>query len=503
MRTILILLLIPFLSFSQVKLKGYELTDSTQTNIQLKDINATKVLKGFVFGDGSLEQPPDEGGTCSDGIQNGDETGVDCGGSCPPCVEIPSCTNGGAGSIVPTTAADFTNAAYNNYTFTINNNIDLTGVSITATTIKIVPGTGILSGTGITLNDACIEDAYTQVFSSSVTFTSPYSNSQLSPEAFGADGTDIVSDDAAISALINNVEYAIGNTPSVYVKNLESTYTRAGLFNWDMNGSIVRTTSAQNLSHGGETSNQERYLFIFNGVDDIRIYNGEFDGQDLASRLFLVERHERHLFQGLYVHNYFAPAGAYARGVAFLFKLFPQSSNFLGGDFLENNIESIGAASDGNANNAPFGVAKGVWIEHQETAITPIQMRFSDNTYNNIYGDDAEGFYNAPGYLDSYNYTTDQITTSLTRETFIGCQRRAMKIVASNTSVTNSSITSVSTAPSFAGQQANIVEMFSIRSSGNIRNVTFTGNTVNIIGNAQNFVFGMRDIEDSNISNNS
>ncbi|KAB5489345.1 hypothetical protein FOT42_007835, partial [Flagellimonas hadalis] len=27
------------------------------------------------------------GSTCSDGIQNGDETGVDCGGSCTPCAD--------------------------------------------------------------------------------------------------------------------------------------------------------------------------------------------------------------------------------------------------------------------------------------------------------------------------------------------------------------------------------------------------------------------------------
>jgi len=27
-------------------------------------------------------------GTCTDGIMNGDETGVDCGGSCPPCVDF-------------------------------------------------------------------------------------------------------------------------------------------------------------------------------------------------------------------------------------------------------------------------------------------------------------------------------------------------------------------------------------------------------------------------------
>ena len=36
--------------------------------------------------DGSQPPPPDP--TCDDGKQNGDETGVDCGGSCPPC-EVP------------------------------------------------------------------------------------------------------------------------------------------------------------------------------------------------------------------------------------------------------------------------------------------------------------------------------------------------------------------------------------------------------------------------------
>ncbi|MBK9734072.1 MAG: hypothetical protein IPO92_03505 [Saprospiraceae bacterium] len=31
--------------------------------------------------------------TCTDGIQNGSETGVDCGGTCPPCI-VPNCTDG-------------------------------------------------------------------------------------------------------------------------------------------------------------------------------------------------------------------------------------------------------------------------------------------------------------------------------------------------------------------------------------------------------------------------
>lgn len=34
------------------------------------------------------------GPTCDDGIQNGDETGVDCGGSCEPCVATPTCDDG-------------------------------------------------------------------------------------------------------------------------------------------------------------------------------------------------------------------------------------------------------------------------------------------------------------------------------------------------------------------------------------------------------------------------
>ncbi|MEX1189863.1 MAG: fibrobacter succinogenes major paralogous domain-containing protein [Bacteroidia bacterium] len=32
--------------------------------------------------------------TCTDGIQNGNETGVDCGGSCPPCTVVPTCNDG-------------------------------------------------------------------------------------------------------------------------------------------------------------------------------------------------------------------------------------------------------------------------------------------------------------------------------------------------------------------------------------------------------------------------
>ncbi|MFT5800269.1 MAG: hypothetical protein ACI956_000069 [Nonlabens sp.] len=38
--------------------------------------------------------PCDVPPTCDDGIQNGDETGVDCGGSCAPCDVLPTCNDG-------------------------------------------------------------------------------------------------------------------------------------------------------------------------------------------------------------------------------------------------------------------------------------------------------------------------------------------------------------------------------------------------------------------------
>ncbi|MEM6966225.1 MAG: T9SS type A sorting domain-containing protein, partial [Bacteroidota bacterium] len=61
--------------------------------------------------------------TCNDGIQNGDETGVDCGGSCPPCTGNNNCPD-----------LIFENITFNNstsYSYTFKNigysNIDLFG----------------------------------------------------------------------------------------------------------------------------------------------------------------------------------------------------------------------------------------------------------------------------------------------------------------------------------------------------------------------------------------
>ncbi len=48
---------------------------------------ASTETKNFCVGSGPAP-------TCTDGIQNGTETGVDCGGSCSPCVTPPTCNDG-------------------------------------------------------------------------------------------------------------------------------------------------------------------------------------------------------------------------------------------------------------------------------------------------------------------------------------------------------------------------------------------------------------------------
>lgn len=50
------------------------------------DDNPTSILERI----DSVEQPEETGPSCSDGVQNGDETGVDCGGTCDACPEDPS-----------------------------------------------------------------------------------------------------------------------------------------------------------------------------------------------------------------------------------------------------------------------------------------------------------------------------------------------------------------------------------------------------------------------------
>lgn len=500
----LIFILIPFLSFSQVKLKGYELTDSTQNNVVLKDDNTTKVLKGFVL-NGSLDAPPPvtppDGPTCSDGIQNGDETGIDCGGSCPPCSSVVQCTGGTAGSIVPTSAADFENAIYTNYTFTINNSLDISGRTVVSGA-RIVAGTGVLSGTGIdvTTNDVCITDSYDQIFATSARFSAPYSNSRLSFEAFGAIPGDQASDDAAIEASIRNCEYIRGQINGVYTKNLETSIRRTGIIDIDFLNATIRTNDAFGLSHGVLPQNEGRYLFQLYEFDDVIFNNGNFDGRNLASRCILLREVRAWSFEGLNIYDYFAPDGAYARGVAVLLEIFPETIGFERGYMNNCVIERIGAFSDGNFNNAPFGVSKGIWLKYHGTAYSPKNITFSNNTVTDIYGDDAEGFYNSPGDAGFYRPTLDQVNVLFDNETYLRCERRAFKINGSNVTIRNSYIESTSTL-SFAASV--LINVFSISGgAGDISNINILNNEIVRVGNSLNGIISFTDVNGVTVTGN-
>lgn len=408
---------------------------------------------------------------------------------------IASCTPGTPTSV--TTLAGLTGATPGS-TVEINGSINATGSTFAANLI-ITAGSGSISGTGINLNGACIHDEGSQIFASSVTFNSLYEGSRLSPEVFGGIANDATADDTALSALINNCRYATATLNGVYIKNAESTYSRSGEFDWDMNGAIIRVTSAASLSHGSATSNEDKWLIRWQ-LDSVVLKNGEFDGNDLASRWMKFDDQQSFTLDSLKIYDVLSPAGAYARGVALKFNIY--GTNFTGGSITNLDIDNIGATSDGIANNTPYGVSKAFYFEVFDNGVTPATITMSGNNVNNVYGDDAEGFYNAPGFGGSYNYTTNNVAWDIDNDVYIDCERRALKLNASNVNCNNISITSSPTAPAFAGAQATLFHVFSIRSAAPIDDIVLTNSTITRTGSAQNILFGVTDAKDVLIDNN-
>ncbi len=69
------------------------ISSNWQNNVNSSDwIKASENLFDLIGYTTNDPNPPAP--TCSDGIQNGDETGVDCGGSCTPCTTTPNCEDG-------------------------------------------------------------------------------------------------------------------------------------------------------------------------------------------------------------------------------------------------------------------------------------------------------------------------------------------------------------------------------------------------------------------------
>ena len=401
------------------------------------------------------------------------------------------------GTFSPTSAAEISDPTKANYKAIIETSFDCNGCTF-AKDLTIEPAGGAINGADIKLNGAFIENNFKQAFSSNISFDNVYVKTRLSPETFGAIANDNSQDDDFITTLIANVAYATAQNGATYIKNSETVHNRSGVFDWNMNGAVLKTTNSASLSHGAALTNQHKYLFKFENLNVV-LSNGELDGQDLASRCVNFNYADSYHLDNIYIHNYYAPPNAYARAVAV--KLYI-GDNFTGGSMKNTIIENIGAASDNNANNAPFGVAKGISASIRTN--NPTVQNITGCTINNVYGDDAEGFYNAPaqGYFGTYDYSKQGAQFNFENNIFRACQRRALKINASNVSLTNNEIESATNDWIFSGAQATLVHIFSIKNAQPISNVNVSGNTVKTIGDAKNRGFGITDATNCIIENN-
>ncbi len=406
---------------------------------------------------------------------------------------VGTCTPGSVNSA--TTLTDLTGATAGS-TWQINAVIDATNASLAANLI-LTSGTGHITGTSIDLSNACVVNDFNQVFSNSVTFDSKYDNSYLSFEMFGANGSDALADDDEIDRTIICSNNIIGQNGETYIKNQESDYNNVGgNLNWDLNGSTVRTTDASALSHSSANDQGNRFLFQFRNIA-VKIKNGEFDGQDLASRALYFRDVQSYDVQNLNVHNYYAPPLAAVRGYAFRIAVV---NNFTGGQILNTTMANIGAASDGNFNNVPFGFSKGIYttVGTENAAV----HTYKGNTFSNIYGDDAEGFSNTHSYLYDtvYQHATTGQEWVVENNNFIGCQRRALKLNLSNVEVHDNYMESASN--NGDGFQASQVQTFSFHAGQNIQDVNITNNVIRIVGDSRNAGFGINDATNCLIENN-
>ncbi|MFS4418545.1 hypothetical protein [Maribacter sp. 2307ULW6-5] len=412
---------------------------------------------------------------------------------------VESAPNEIVGTFRPKSAAEISDASKANHRAIIETPFDCNGCTFAAN-LTIEPAGGAITGTNIDLNGAFIENTFQQAFSANTRFKRLYVKTRLSPDTFGAMADDATADDAGLTALIANVGYALGKSGGVYVKNDETNHVRTEMFDWNMNNCIVRTTSAAGLSHGSGSENQSKYLFRFEDMV-VRLANGEFDGQNLASRSINIYDVPAFSLDNVTIKDYYAPPNAFARGVALRFDLW--DNKFTGASLTNNTIKNIGAASDGNANNAPFGVSKGFHFQYYgANNKAPAIISMSGNLVDNVYGDDAEGFMSAKGWQGGYNYQTNNITVVINGDTYRNCQRRAFKVNASNLDATNLSIESVATPPVFPGQQATLFQVFSTTKGQPVENISLRNSSIRKRGANENVVIGVSDAKNVFIEDN-
>ena len=404
-----------------------------------------------------------------------------------------ACTAGASGSYTPTSWADITNPSNANLTANISNSFAFTS-GAPATGQKFVPAGGIISGTNINLGDACIEDNLTQMFNSSTSFASIYDGSRLSPEIFGAISGDAINDNNAIDALINNCSYATATFLGSYIKNNPSTYSRGGIFDWDMNGASVEITSTTNFRM---TQVSVDAVFDMTNLSPT-ITNGEFDGNDLYGRLFYLKGQPTFSFTDLWIHDLYSPSPI--RCVAFRFSINVTASGFTSGEFRDNVIEDIVSQGNGNYNDTD-GISKAWWYSFSgHTTSTAYSIVHQGNIVRNIIGDDAEALYAIGGASVDHNGTM-----LLDNEDYRYCTRRAIKICVSNVTIQNSHFEEMPNSYYVSAQQmGSMIDFFSTSAGYQIKNLVFNNNTVRTVsGNtAHYYLMSFTEVDSVTVTNN-
>lgn len=342
-------------------------------------------------------------------------------------------------------ATDFQNPANAGTRATVTGSFSVTGLT-PANGMVLVPGGGILSGT-LDISSIGIENADSQLFSSSIVFSSRYDKSRLSIEMFGAGSGDVTDDHLAIQTAINQCVHVTARSNGSYVKNDNSTFGGGGYLDFDLNGSTISTTSAANFNTSSYSIDE---VFRFDGRDP-HVYNGTFDLTDTYGRLFRVLNYTGFSFKDLIVQNFYnpTPIRSYAiRGGA--------ATNLTYGSFMRNTFRNITAAGDGTANNSD-GISKGIWMECGTISNADFEIVHYGNTYHNITGDDAEAIY--------YTASGDRLHnghTLIDNDTFYEIGRRAIKMTKGQFTVQNCDFTELSLAQ-FSSVQltASMIDVFS------------------------------------------
>lgn len=442
--------------------------------------------------DDETSEDPDE----DTGEETDEETDDDKIPDAPVDPTDPINTNEIVGVYYPASSSEISDPAYANHKAIISESFDCSGCTFAANQ-TIEPAGGVITGSNIELNGAFIENTFKQAFSPSTTFSEVYAGSRISPEIFGATSGDSSDDNNAIDAMINNCSLAVGITDGSYIKNQPSYYRRSGIFNWNMNGSAVKTTSAANFNNVKVSVD-----FVFNWVNiSPTIYNGEFDGTRSYGRLMYLDGQEHYVFRNLNIHDYYSPTTVRAK--AFQINLRPVSKGFTYGEFSDVVIKDIIAEGDGNYNNSPAGVAKG-WSYgvYEIDYANPFTVIHKDNKVSNIIGDDAEALYmiNKAGG----SKLNSESRFILEREDYRYCSRRAIKANVSNVSVTDSYFEEIPNSMFSAAQQmGTMVDFFSISSGYMIKDIVFKRNTLKSTSDSAHYHFlSLSEVDGADISEN-